>query len=111
MSKLNIFYTLYSFQNPSGQQSSVDATGYCSTSSSIGYLPAWQHQYQLPGQELAFHGNRYQTQAQIEPMRSSSAPPVTITQESSQSSQPIVSSVVMQSDAMNIDSPSSLFAI
>jgi hypothetical protein len=33
----------------------------------MGYLPAWQHQYQLPGQEYSFHvssHNRIQTSAQ-----------------------------------------------
>ncbi|XP_071175088.1 uncharacterized protein [Mytilus edulis] len=71
---------LQQLQGFTGQQSALDVPmgSFCNQSSNVGYLPAWQQQYQLPGQDVAFLQNRSKTQADIEPIRAHSAPPVTM---------------------------------
>ena len=102
----NIF--LYSYmQGMTTQHTAHDMSSYNNPTSSMGYLPVWQHQYQLPGQEYSVHvssQNRIQTNAQSDVVRSNSAPPVSCIQDTLSAS----ASSLNLPEVMNVDSPSLL---
>ena len=92
-------------QGMTTQQTAHDMSSYNNPTSSMGYLPAWQHQYQLPEQEYSFNvssHNRIQTNAQSDVVRSNSAPPVSCIQDTLSAS----ASSLNLPEVMNVDSPS-----
>ena len=92
-------------QGMTTQHTAHDMSSYNNPTSSMGYLPVWQHQYQLPGQEYSFHvssQNRIQTNAQSDVVRSNSAPPVSCIQDTLSAS----ASSLNFPEVMNVDSPS-----
>ena len=86
----------------------INEKNYCGMSSGMGYLPSWQHQYQLPGQKLALQAGPSRVHPGFtfpETTRPGSAPPSATVQDSILPTS--VSNLQGLASDLNVDSPGS----